>query len=223
MIAARRLKQFTLAGTLAVSCIGLRAARAEPIPSLDELLGLPESSRPMERPDRPGIFQDDPTAGELAEKLSGEQMSQAFLQAVDLMDTTADRITRGRDPGLVTQRLQRDILRTLDQLIASSSEEESSSSSSSSSSEQQQQQQPSQPQEQQQSQEPGSDGSQESTPPGAQSGQLSPELAANRAAWGALPERTREALLQGSSEPFSVLYQRLTERYYRRIAEEAAE
>ncbi len=177
----------------------------------------------MERPDRPGIFQDDPTAGELAEKLSGEQMSQAFLEAVDLMDTTADRITRGRDPGLVTQRLQRDILRTLDQLIASSSEEQSSSSSSSSSSQQQQQQQPSQPQQQQQSQEQGSDSSQESTPPGAQSGDLNPELAANRAAWGALPERTRDALLQGSSEPFSVLYQRLTERYYRRIAEEASQ
>lgn len=212
----------------AVLVVALAAAmapvRAEPIPSLDELLGLPESQRPVDRPDRPGLFEEDPTAGELSRKLSGEEMSQAFVEAVELMDTTADRITRGRDAGLVTQRLQRDILRTLDQLIEAAQDQEQSSSSSSSSSsqqQQQQQQQPSQPQSQSQGQEPGQDNQGQAGTPAGREGALSPEVAANRAAWGALPERTRDALLQGSSEPFSVLYQRLTEQYYRRIAEEA--
>ena len=212
------MKLFFAVGVIALAS----ASRAEPIPSLDELLGLPESQRPADRAERAGLFEDDPTAGELAQKLSGEQLSQAFVRAVDLMDTAADRLGRGRDAGLVTQRIQRDILRTLDQLIESSQDQQSGSSSSSSSPQQQPQQQPSQPQERQQSQEPGSDNQGEVNPPARQDGPLSPEAVANRAAWGALPERTRDALLQGSGEPFSALYQRLTEQYYRRLAEEAS-
>ena len=43
----------------------------------------------------------------------------------------------------------------------------------------------------------------------------------NGAAWGALPDRLRGALLQGVADQYSALYERLTERYYQRLAEEA--
>ena len=49
----------------------------------------------------------------------------------------------------------------------------------------------------------------------------SAELLAEGADWGALPERTRDALLEGLSDSFSSLYRRLTEAYYRRLAEPA--
>jgi hypothetical protein len=44
-----------------------------------------------------------------------------------------------------------------------------------------------------------------------------------RAAWGNLPERVRDSLLEGSSDYFSSLYEAMTEAYYKKIAEEAKE
>ena len=38
--------------------------------------------------------------------------------------------------------------------------------------------------------------------------------------WGNLPPRVRDELQQGLSEPFSSIYERLTEQYYQRLAEE---
>ena len=60
----------------------------------------------------------------------------------------------------------------------------------------------------------------ENTPPGLRTGALRPEEAADLAAWGSLPERVRDALVQGSSDSFSAAYRRLTEAYYRMLAEE---
>ena len=40
---------------------------------------------------------------------------------------------------------------------------------------------------------------------------------------GMLPARLRQALLQGSADRYSSLYESLTETYYRRLAEEASE
>ena len=40
------------------------------------------------------------------------------------------------------------------------------------------------------------------------------------AQWGALPERIRDRLIEGSSDVFSATYRALTEAYYKRIAEE---
>ena len=36
-----------------------------------------------------------------------------------------------------------------------------------------------------------------------------------------MPERVRAALMQGSTDRFSTLYESMTESYYRRLAEEA--
>ena len=174
-----------------------------PLPSLYELLGLPDEAAPAED-EAPLLDPEDPGAADLERRLTGEQLPGEIEAAVALMDDTADRMELSLDLGMTTQRMQEDIIRRLDQIIEAAAEQEqqSSSSSSSSGSQNQPNQQPSQPQSQQE-------------------GQRTPEHRASRAAWGALPERTRDALLQGSGERFSSMYQRMTEAYYRRLAEEA--
>ncbi|MEX2213577.1 MAG: hypothetical protein WD768_05590, partial [Phycisphaeraceae bacterium] len=45
----------------------------------------------------------------------------------------------------------------------------------------------------------------------------------SRIEWGRLPARIRSELEQGLGEKFSPLYKKLTEAYYRRLAEEGKE
>ncbi len=206
---------------LAVGATSVRAQEAvnegERLESLDELLGLEEAGQGEDaRTELP-----DAAQAELERELTQQEAAQAFEQAAALMGESASRLGDMSDTGLATQRLQEDILRKLDQVIeaAKNNQQQSQSSSSSSS---QQQQQPNQPQQQQQQQGEASDGDnqQENTPPGRQDGRLNPEIDSARAAWGALPERVRDALYQGRSDRYSSLYERLTEAYYRRLAEE---
>lgn len=188
---------------------------AQTLPSLDDLLGLDEDEpADDERLDADAL---DPAANDLDRRLSDEELSDEMRHAVALMDETADRLNVSADTGLVTQRLQDDILLKLDMIIAEAQQRQNKSSSTSSSSQQQQQQQPNQQQSQGQGQ---GDNTQENMPPGRQDGELNPLLATAQAAWGALPERVRNSLLQGSSDRFSSLYQSLTESYYERLAEE---
>jgi len=42
------------------------------------------------------------------------------------------------------------------------------------------------------------------------------------AEWGRLPQRVRDLIRQGSRDRVSSVYRRLTEEYYRRMAEDAA-
>lgn len=183
---------------------------------LDDLLRLPGSDAPIERPAEDA---DQPDT-ELDRILTGRQVQEFYIQAVQEMNEVADRLTQLRDSGVVTQRLQQDIITKLDILIKSS-DEQSSSSSSSSSSSQQQQQQPGQ-QQSQQSQTPGqSPQSGDTMPPGGQAEELNQNLDLSVAEWGNLPERLRQSLIQGQSDYFSDMYRRWTESYYRRLAEEA--
>lgn len=190
----------------------------ERLESLDELLGLEsEGSSEEERSELP-----DAAKAELERELTQQEAAQAFEQAAALMGDSATRLGELSDTGLATQRLQEDILRKLDQVIeaAKNNQQQSQSSSSSSSQQQQQPSQPQQQQQQQQGQTSDGENQQENTPPGRRDGQLNPEIDSARAAWGALPERVRDALFQGRSDRYSSLYERLTEAYYRRLAEE---
>ncbi len=183
------------------------------LPDLDELLGLP-SEKPGESP-----AQDRAT--ELDRLLSGEEIAEAFVEAVRLMGETAARLDTAGDTGVVTQRMQEDAIRKLDKLIADAQnrrQQSRSQSRSQQNADQQSQQQPSQRSAQQR--QGGRDNQAEIDPPARRDGPLNPASVADLAAWGALPERVREALVQGSSDRFSTLYQRLTEAYYKRLAEE---
>lgn len=190
-----------------------------PLPSLDDLLGLPKQDPASKRP--PAV---DPAQADLERKLSMAEAAEEFRQAVQLMGETADRIAVSRDTGLVTQRLQEDIVRKLDQLIKAAEQQAQQSRRSRSSSSQNNNRNPQQQPAQQQGEqnEPGNrENRGETNPPGRVEGPLNPELAARGAAWGALAPHVRDALIQGQGEVFSAFYKRITEAYYRKIAEEA--
>jgi len=213
------------------------------VPTLDDLLGVkPDKPGPASAPgvdlSKPGDIvtnaparpseTGDPNRADLDRLLSGEEMGEAFSQAIALMGDAAKRLDTAKDTGIDTQRVQEDVIRRLDQLLSSLQQQQSSSSSSSSSSSQSQQDkqqgknQPSQKKpggKQGQQSQPG-DGNKESESPPKQEGALRPGLDSARAAWGALPARVRDMLLQGSDDPFSSRYKALTEAYYRRLAEE---
>ena len=190
-------------------------AVAERLPSLDELLGLVE---PGEGDADEGLLDVD--QAELERELTEAEAREQLEQAVDLMGEAADRLSAAEpDSGLPTQRLQEDVLRKLDMVIdaADQQQQNSSSSSSSSSSSQQQQGQ----QSQSASASSSASGDAETMPSDGTDAELDAEFLAEQAEWGALPERTRDALLEGLSDSFSSLYRRLTEAYYRRLAEPA--
>jgi hypothetical protein len=190
-----------------------------PQPSLDDLLGLPKDKPKPADKDRPAAA--DPTKTELERKLAATEIADQFKQAVQLMGETAERLQSAKDTGLATQRLQEDIIRKLDQLIKSA--EQNQKQSKSSQSQQQRDKQQQQPNQQQSQRNP--DGKEAApdtlTPPPGQQANPAPGVAARGAAWGALPTRVRDALLQGNEDKYSALYQKWTEAYYRRLAEDA--
>lgn len=189
----------------------------EPLPNLDELLGLPGTS-PGDAP--------DPGRTDLDRILSGAEIGNAFKQAVTLMGDVAKRMGEGGDVSLTTQRMQETILRRLDQLISSLEQQQNQQQ------QQQQQQQSSSQQSQanqrvpsqqrtEQNQEQQGDNTGQTNNPDRRDGPLRPALDSARASWGNLPDRVREMLVQGSTDRFSSLYDSLTQSYYRRLAEEA--
>ena len=195
-------------------------------PSLDELLGL---DRPTDRAVGP---EDRGIDKELERRLSAAEMGDVFQQALTLMNDAADKM-ENRDVGIATQRVQEDVLKRLDQLIDQMEKNSQQQQQSGSSSQQQgRQQNPSQSQQQssrkggsKKGQQPGEPqaGSGENTSgraPGLQQGALRPALESAPAAWGSLPARVRDMLLQGAGDKFSATWDKATENYYRRLAEE---
>jgi hypothetical protein len=197
------------------------AQQSERQPTLDDLLGLPQRPRQPDKPVAEPPAAADPAQAALERRLSAGEVSEQFVQAVELMEETAGRIKLSRDTGIQTQRLQDEIIRRLDMLIQSAEQQrqQSRSRASSSSQDQESQQQPAQPQAQQ-GQQQATDPDQAQTAPAGTDAQLNPEIASRGAAWGHLPDRVRDALLQGNADSYSSLYQRWTEAYYRRLAEE---
>jgi hypothetical protein len=191
-------------------------------PTLDELLGLTKPGEPGKPEGAKRPEATDPSKKELDRKLSLREAAEQFEQAIELMGETADRIEVSRDTGLPTQRMQEDIIRKLDQMIQSAEQnmQQSRSRSRSQRQQQQQQQQPSQSQQRQQSQ--GEPDENAPEPPPRQDGPLGAGAQSRGAAWGALPQRFRDALRQGDADKYSAWYRKWTEAYYKRLAEDAA-
>jgi hypothetical protein len=204
---AIRFTAAALLGLVAASSLG---QDAEPtLPSLDDLLGLEGEAPPAEDANRPA----------LERKLTAQQAGEQFEQAVQLMGDAAARIG-GADLGLQTQRLQEEIIRKLDQVIEAAGQSQGGGGSSSSSgSSGQNQQQPNQGNQAGTNPQPGGNGDTESMAPGLSGVETNPELAPDGVTWGNLPQRDREAVSQGVTDRYSALYRRLTELYYRRLAE----
>ncbi len=194
--------------------------------SLDDLLGIPKQSETSDRPEtapRPADTDAAQAQRELDRALKGESVGEMFEEAVLLMRDTASRVDQRGDVGAATQRMQEEILARLDAVIAKAQQQQqqSSSSSSSQSQSQEQQQQPGQRGQQQQAQQNQGEPT-GSTGTGTQqdSAQTRGWIDSAAPTWGKLPERLRDALLQGAGDSFSSLYERMTEEYYRRLAEE---
>jgi hypothetical protein len=191
-------------------------------PDLDELLGLPSTKKPDAK--RPAAA--DPTRTELDRKLvSPAEAAEEFVKAIELMGETAQRLEQSRDSGLATQRLQEDVIRRLDMVIRQAEQNRQRRQQQKQQKQQQQQQQASQKQQEQASQQRpqqqrSSDSREDAMPPARQAAELSPDIASRGQAWGALPQRVRDALIQGNADTYSTLYRKWTEAYYRKLAEE---
>jgi hypothetical protein len=192
----------------------------EGLPSLDELLGTTE-----EAGKESGAKPARETVG-LKEKLSPEELRDEFEQAVRLMGDTAARLEQRGDTGLETQRLQEDILRKLRKIVEEAKRQQQQQQQQQRQQQQQQQQQNQSPQNQsrpqsreQQSQEQAGDPDRAQERPGERGGNPGQALS-GPSTWGDLPPHVREALTQGLGDRFSAMYRRMTEEYYRRLAEE---
>lgn len=206
--------------------------------SLDELLGVPttgaggssaESAAEREQTRRLDRALDEASLEDLVDR------------AVGGMRSAAERLEDARDPGIGTQRIQEDVVRTLARLLEEAERQSQSKSKSKSSSSRQSgsrrsgSEDPSEQNGQQSSRrdarstpvagqpQPGdSDGESTLDRPNDQPAADGVELEESRIEWGQLPERVRELVLQGRRDRVSSIYERLTREYYRRLAEEAS-
>ncbi len=194
-----------------------QSKQKNPLPTLDELLGLDDSGN---QPSSTSVQQTD-----LDRVLSPAQAGKAFDQAVGIMEQVATRLSEHSDLSLETQRLQQDILTMLDQVIESANKGNSKGSGSSSKSQSANQEQPNQ-----QSQQTNSNGkagnspsnqSGEAMPGAASDAQPNTQTTPDGVSWGELPQRIREALSQGIADKYSELYRKATEEYYKALAEDA--
>lgn len=208
--------------------------------SLDELLGVPTQDG------RKGGSSDEAADVEQAKRLErsldGASIEDLAVRAVDGMKSAATRLAEAKDSGLGTQRIQEDVVKTLDRLLEEAEKQQRQQKQQSSSSSRRKQagrpqDQPGDPRE------PGAETGKQAqrereTRPSSKSsaseensqGFRSPDQSTNegttldesRIEWGRLPERVRELVLQGHRDRVSTVYERLTREYYRRLAQEAS-
>jgi hypothetical protein len=214
---------------------------ATPPKSLDDLLGIPKSEA---KPAQPATG-DDPSTKEsrerLARGLTEQELDSLLKQALSGMRMSAAQLAERTDTGLDTQRVQADVVAKLDQLIEEAkrrskggSPSSGSSSSSGDPSKGSGQRQPGEgdPSGAKPGESQTRDGQRGDAKSGENDGQEPPEgvdpnaeqaaLDETQAEWGALPERVRDLIRQGSRDRVASLYQRLTQEYYRRMAEDAS-
>jgi hypothetical protein len=198
---------------------------------LDALLGLSSPARPASPSSTDAQRDKLDTLLTRADDAPEDELSAA----VALMNQSARRLHGQQDAGIDTQRVQEETLRKLDALIAKARKQSQSQCSSSScdnpesknqdQQQQQQQQAQAQPKESQASMQErraqGAADRQSAEAPRAVDPSLRPALESARAAWGNLPARLRQSLMQGAGDTFSREYQRMTEEYYKRLGEQA--
>ncbi len=187
-------------------------------PSLDELLGLDGVG------DNAAEQAARQNQEELERRLSDVELGDVFDVALAKMEISADLLDRDLDSGLGTQRVQQDILARLDQLIDIAKQMSQQQMSSSGGGAGQSRPKPgAEPQEAggQRSQS-GNQGGQAVNAPPAQEGDINTIIEETGSEWGHLPERLREMLEQAQKSHTSALYRKLTEQYYKRLAEEGS-
>lgn len=199
-------------------------ASGERQPSLNELLDIPFNWSVVPESSRSPNELDTAVDPAVDRRLTGKEATNLFEQALEMMGDASQRLGAQRDPGIRTQRVQEATLKKLDQVIAEAERRCQAGPGSGS---------PGQPEKT----ESGSDGnvrdgrsSSDGQPSNlAHQGGASPghvkrvdparPIEQHRREWGHLPPRLRDELQQGLGEPYSPLYQSLTEAYFRRLAQ----
>ena len=212
---------------------------AEAPKSLDDLLGTSKEGKGESAGDADAAAAREQNR-RLEKALDGVSMQDLVSRAIDGMKSAADRLGDSKDAGLATQRVQDEVVRTLDRLLEEAKKQErKQKGSKSSSSKSGREKKPGDDPSEQNGQQKKSDGqadsqrdaasrqtdsSTEANAEGArpdEAGTLG-DISESRVEWGKLPERVRELVLQGRRDRVSTMYERLTREYYRRLAEEAS-
>jgi hypothetical protein len=197
-------------------------------PSLDELLGLEADESETSAAEQA----QRETSEELQRRLSEEVLRDLFSQALEKMALSAHLLEIDFESGLATQRAQQDVLAKLDQLIDRAKELSLQHSASCSGCSQcsgkpggvkpKPGKKPgSQSQGANRMDVPAQDSQATDAPPGRQ-GDINTLLEETGSEWGHLPARVREMLKQGRGDYKSPLYRKLTDEYYKRLAEEGS-
>jgi len=223
-------------------------ARKDEPRSLDDLLGVPKSGAGAQGEGDAAAGAATESAEDAARREQQKRLERSLNEAsmqdlvqrmVEGMKSASDRLTDAKDPGLGTQRIQEEVVKTLDRLLEEAQKQQGKKSSSSKKKQQQKQggkdqkQDPSEQNGQQQKPRPSRQSGETSKPSGDPQESSSDaqrddsvaegqELSETRIEWGQLPERVRELVLQGRRDRVSTIYERLTREYYRRLAEEAS-
>lgn len=189
-------------------------------PSLDDLLGIggDESARSAAEAARRD------TQEELRRQLAETRITDALEVAFEKMSISAELLEEKLDSGLGTQRIQEEILAKLDELIDQARRQQLMAMASPSPSGSSRGQTPPADQSKNAGRQSNARSADSRTggPPPRQDGDINRVLDETRSEWGHLPRRVRDMLLQGRNDRFSGLYRRLTEEYYRRLAEEGS-
>lgn len=212
-----------------------------PAKSLDELLGI--EGKPKGAAPTPGAGDASPPAAGQEEgalerarervrrALDEEEVDGILKEILSGMRSSATRLAERSDPGLPTQRVQQEVIDKLDILIDQAQRRRQQSRSSSSSQQQRSSQEraessesaaaPADAASREGERQQGSGDREMEPPPGEDPTDLDRMLDETRTEWGALPARVREMIRQGRRDGVASVYQRLTEEYYRRMAEDA--
>ncbi len=191
-------------------------------PSLDELLGLDEEGTADGAAD--AAARD--SRQELDRALSGRELADAFVVALEKMEISADLLDVRFDAGLGTQRLQEEILARLDELIDAAKKQMAGCGGPGMTTSGSRGERPGEPPPSgrpgQSARSSSGENRGEGEPPPPVQGDINTVIQESRSEWGHLPERVRDALRQGQGGYFSSLYKKLTQEYYIRLAEQGA-
>lgn len=191
-------------------------------PNLDELLGLSENNSDQNKSPEPAPTDLDKSLNP-EDQPAAPPIAKLFLDAIQAMNASADRLNDQHDPGLVTQRLQEDALLKLATLIKQAQKQGNKSKQGGKQQSQKKKKNPDNQKKQSNTGQakPGDQAAVKDSRPARREVELKGNISENRSEWGNLPARIRDLLLQGSNESSALLYKHLTELYYKKLAEES--
>ncbi len=185
----------------------------------------PTTSRAASRPSA----EDEALIRKLLDDATGRRKDTAMDRVLDGMRGSQVKLTRYFDPGNQTQKIQRQVLRDIDEAIEearrSQRSKPGSSTTARSDKEQTAASRPASSQEASGERSPSGDSTKPKTDDKATRGQATSgpartagELRELRRGWGSLPPRDREEVLQGFDQDSLEKYREWIERYYRSLA-----